>query len=39
MKSLLRKIGKLPRISLLFNKFIVAEFKKRPNMQQLINTN
>jgi len=38
MKLLLRKIGKIPCISLLFNKFIVAGFKNRPNLQLLINT-
>jgi len=36
--SLLRKIDNLPCISLLFNKFIVAGFKKLPNMQQSVNT-
>ena len=36
--SLLRKIDNLPCISLLFNKFIVAGFKNRPNLQLLINT-
>jgi hypothetical protein len=38
MKSLLRKIDNFPSISLLFNKIIVAGFKKHPNIQQLINT-